>query len=120
MVYICKNGRIFGAEGQKKGVPAFSVDVIRGFVKENEYKGSISVPDGPYNSDTATHISRSLELLEAYGDLERISTIVIEENGLSVRLKPHVISDKPLTLDSNLKQVVKDYKKTHFKNTKIS
>lgn len=120
LVKVCQRGRIYRTAAREKGVPDSIIRIIRSFVEETEYKGTISVPVGPYNSDIATQISRSLELIEKFGDLDRIVTIIIRDARLSVRLKPYVIADAPLTLDSNLKKIFSNYRRRRSKEINIT
>jgi hypothetical protein len=106
MPYICKLGGIQSKNVRKFNIPQSVIKKVKIFLDATEYKGSIILPNGPYDSETATHVSRSFELLEKSGDFEEIKSIIIKKEKLSVKLKPHIISDKPITLDDNLKKII--------------
>ena len=86
MPYVCKRGRIYRAIASENEIPYLSLKELTSFVEENEYRGFVSLPKGPYDTDLATHVSRSLEFIQKYGDLGRIRNIIIGDNELSVRI----------------------------------
>ena len=115
MPFVSKRGRIYRRIARDNGIPEIAIDRVEQFVTDADYKGYISVPSGPYGTETMTHVSRSLELIETYGELAQITSIMIGEKDLSVRLAPHTITDKPLTHESNLKRTLKSYKTRYYR-----
>ncbi len=116
MPFVSKRGRIYRSVARDNGVPEIAIDRVEQFVAEADYKGYISIPSGPYSTETMTHLSRSLELIETYGELAQITSIMIGEENLSVKLAPHTIVDKPLTHGSNLKKTLKSYKTRYYRD----
>jgi hypothetical protein len=117
MPSVCKRGRIYRTTAREGKVPEIAMDRVEEFAKDTDYKGYIRIPPGPYSTETMTHVSRSLELIETYGELSKISSIMIGEEDLSLRLAPHIITDKPLTIESDLMKTVKAYKTKYYKET---
>ena len=116
MPFVSKRGRIYRRIARDNGIPEIAIDRVEQFVTEADYKGYISIPSGPYSTETMTHVSRSLELIETYGELAQITSIMIGEKDLSVKLAPHTITDKPLTHESNLKKMLKSYKTRYYRD----
>ena len=116
MPFVSKRGRIYRRIARDNGIPEIAIDRVEQFVTEADYKGYISIPSGPYSTETMTHVSRSLELIETYGELAQITSIMIGEKDLSVKLAPHTITDKPLTHESNLKKTLKSYKTRYYRD----
>lgn len=116
MPFVSKRGRIYRRIARDNGVPEIAIDRVEQFVTEADYRGYISIPSGPYSTETMTHVSRSLELIETYGELAQITSIMIGEKDLSVKLAPHSITDKPLTHESNLKRTLKSYKTRYYRD----
>jgi len=117
MPFVCKRGRIYRSIARDNAIPEIAIDRVEEFAKETGYRGYISIPPGPYNTETMTHISRSLELMDTFGELAQISSIMIGQEDLSVRLAPHTIADKPLTLQSDLRRALKAYKTRYYRDT---
>jgi len=115
MPFVSKRGRIYRRIAQDNGVPEIAIDRVEQFMTETDYKGYISIPSGPYSTETMTHVSRSLELIETYAELAQITSIMIGEKDLSVKLAPHTITDEPLTHESNLKKTLKSYKTRYYR-----
>lgn len=115
MPFVSKRGRIYRTIARDNGIPEIAIDRVEQFIKETDYKGYLSIPSGPYGTETMIHLSRSLELMETYGELARITSIMIEEENLSVRLAPHIITDKPLTHETDLKKTLKSYKAKYYR-----
>jgi len=118
MPFVSKRGRIYRRIARENGIPEIAIDRVEQFIKETDYKGYVGIPSGPYSTETMTHLSRSLELIETYGELAQISGIMIEEESLSVRLAPHTVTDKPLTHESDLKKTLKSYKTRYYRDAK--
>lgn len=116
MPFVSKRGRIYRRIARDNGIPEIAIDRVEQFVTEADYKGYISIPSGPYSTETMTHVSRSLELIETYGELAQITSIMIGEKDLSVKLAPHTITDKPLTHESNLNRTLKSYKTRYYRD----
>ena len=118
MVYIVKKGRIYQKNARENQIPYMILDLIRDFMDNTGYKGSIILPEGPYNTKITTHIERSLEMIEKYGIYNNIKRIIIDNEKLSVRLL-QTITNKPLEIHTNIKEVFKLYLKKHYKADKI-
>ena len=118
MPFVCKRGRIYRGIAREHGVPEIAIDRLEEFVKETDYRGYVSIPSGPYSTEMMTHVSRSLELIETYGELSQISSVMIGETNLSVKLAPHTITDEPLMLQTDLKRTLRSYKKKYYRDTK--
>jgi len=119
MPYVCKRGRIYRTIASENEIPYLSLKELISFVEENEYRGFVSLPKGPYDTDLATHVSRSLEFIQKHGDLGRIRNIIIGDNDLSVRLRRHVVHNSRFNLNSDLKKVLETYKRKYYKAEKI-
>jgi hypothetical protein len=119
MVYIVKKGRMYKKNAYENQIPYMIIDLIRDFMENTGYKGSIILPPGPYNTKITTHIERSLELIEKYGVNKNIKRIIIDNEKLSVRLL-HTLTNQPLDINTDLKKVFKLYLKKYYKMDKIS
>ena len=117
MPFVTKRGRIYRRVARDNGIPEIAIDRVEQFTTETDYKGYISIPSGPYSTETMTHVSRSLELIETHGELAQITSIMIGEKNLSVKLAPHTITDKPLTHESDLKKTLKSYKTKYYRDS---